>query len=304
VAIIILLLIAVSMLVVPATASNVAITVENQQVKAEYILSLQQNVTKIPDLTTSVSMASDEKLSSAFANALKVNNQTATPSNLTVNVESKGGWLNLTTSMTVTGVTVRRGDVLAVDMAWKAFNVSTNLQAGNLSYNTVGKTYLLPVTSFYANASRSLGHPNATFTGISFFVNSTAVSSQTAENYVGNFTVFDFRALQPSIDGWPRTYSVTNDTTAWRFARTSLLDFSIAAQHANQTTRLFAKYGYDAEVSVSGLARTQGNTVLVDVGTGRRELAMAGIVAITVIVAIAAQFMYRAKKKKFVRARW
>jgi hypothetical protein len=31
---------------------------------------------------------------------------------------------------------------------------------------------------------------------------------------------------------------------------------------------------------------------------------MAGIVMITVIVAIAAQFMYRARKKRFVKARW
>jgi len=292
------------MLAVPASASNIAITVENQQVKAKYNLSLQQNVTQIPDLTASVSMASDQKLSSAFSNALKVNNMTATPSNLTVNVESKGEWLNLTTSLTVTNVTVRRGDVLAVDMAWKAFNVSTNLETGNLSYNTVGERYFLPVTSFYANASRFITRPNATFSGISFLVNSTAVSAQTAENYVGNFTVFDFRALQPSLDGWPRTYGVTNDTTAWRFAPTIPLDFAIEAQRANHTTRLFAKYEYDAEVSVSGLARTQGNTVLIDVGSGRREWAMVGIVAITVIVAIAAQFMFRAKKKRFVKSRW
>lgn len=291
---------------VPASATDITVTVENQQVKAKFVLSLQQNMTQLPNQTSTLDIASDSKLSSAFTEALRAKNPSAIPSSLTLNLASKGKWLNITTGLTLSGVTEKQGDILTVDMAWKSFNVSADLQAGNLSYNALGKKYFLPVTAFYANASRLVGQPNATINGVSFFVNKTSVNGETAKNYVGNFTVFDFRALNASLDQWPRNYTLSNNTTTWQFFPASpQLDLQIEYQQMNHTTSLFANYGYNAELTVSGLARATGNTVFLDVGTGQKEMIMVGVVIATLVLAVFTQFLYRARKRKYVKVgRW
>lgn len=300
---IIILLIIVSAFVAPASASDVTITVEKEQVRAKFLLSLHQNMTQFPNQTSTLDMASDAKLSSAFAGGLKKAAPTASPSGLTVKLESTTTWLNLTTAMTVSGVTERPGDILRVDTAWRAFNVSSDLRAGNFSYNTVGSRYLLPVVQFYSNASRFVGRPNATITGVTFFINKTSVAPRTTENYVGNFTVLDFRPLDVPLEHWTRRYNLSNNTTTWRYSPPARLDLSITVQRSNRTANIYSSYGYSAEITVSGMARAQGNTLLVDVGTGQKEWIMAGIVVIGIVLAIVTQLVFRARKKKYVKFR-
>ncbi len=304
-AIITLLLIMISVFVVPASASDITVTVDKQQVKTKFILSLQQNITEFPNQTSTLTLASDAKLASAFTDALRKGNSSAAPSDLTLNLDSTTTTLDITTSMTVAGITERRGDILAVDMSWKAFNVSTDLRAGNLSYNTIGFRYLRPVAAFYSNASLFIGKPNQTITGVSFFVNKTSVGGPAAEDYVGNFTIFNFRALNAPLEAWSRTYSLSNNTTTWRYTPPQNLDFSIKVEQFNKTRNLLTSYGYGAEVTVPGLARAQGNTLFLDIGTGQKEWIMAGIVATAIVLAIVSQLLFRAKKKKYVKfGRW
>jgi hypothetical protein len=304
-AIIILLLIIVSVFIAPASASDVTIAIEKEQVQAKFMLSLHQNVTLFPNQTSTLDMASDAKLSSAFAEGLKSAAPSASPSALTVNVDSTRNWLNLTTTMTVSGVTERHGDILAFNTTWRAFNVSSDLRAGNFSYNTVGRRYFLPVVRVYSNASRFVGRPNATITGVIFYLNKTSVGPPTMEHYVGNFTMFDFRPLSPTLDQWARNYTLTNNTTTWRYLPPQRLGVSMQIQRGNVTTTFFASYGYSAEISIPALARAQGNTILVDVGTGQKEWIMAGIVALALVLALATQVIFRARKKKYIKfGRW
>lgn len=304
-AIIILLMIIVSVFVAPASASDVTITVQKEQVRAKLVLSLHQNITQFPNQTNALDMASDAKLSSAFVEGLKKAAPTASPSDLTLKVDSTTTWLNLTAAMTVLGVTERRGDILAIDTAWRAFNVSSDLRAGNLSYNTVGSRYLLLGVKFYSNASEFVGRPNATITGVIFFVDRTSVSARTAENYVGNFTFLDFRPLEVPLERWGRTYDLSNNTTTWRYSPSARLDLSITVQRLNVTTNIFSSYGYSAEITVSGMARAQGNTLLVDIGTGQKEWIMAGMIVLAIALAIVTQLVFRAKRKKYIKfGRW
>lgn len=300
-AIIILLIITASVFVVPATASDVGITVEKEQVQAKFVLSLHQNMTEFPALTSTLDMASDTKLSAAFAQGLKRAVPTASPSALTVKVDSAATWLNLTMAMAVSGVTERRGDILAVDTVWRAFYVSSDLRAGNLSYNTVGNRYFLPVVKFYANASRFVGRPNATITGVIFFVNGTSVAPDTTEKYVGNFTVLDFRPLDVPVGDWTRTYSLSNNTTTWRYSPPARMDLSVIIQRLNATLNMFSSFRYNAEITVSGMARSQGDTLLVDVGTGLKEWVMAGVIVLAIVLAIVTQLVFRARKKKYIK---
>jgi hypothetical protein len=297
----ILFVIMVSSLVVPSYASNISITIDNNQVKARFDLSLQQNMTQFPSQTTTLTMASDGKLASAFTQALNRTLSGATLSDLSLNLKSTPTSLNITTTITVTGVSGRNGDILSSNLGWKAFNVSSDLRAGDLSYNTVGNRYLRPVTEFYTNASLYVGKPNSTITGVNFLVNKTSVSGYTAEDYVGNFTLFDFRSLGLPLQAWNRTYSLSNDTTIWRYAPAQPLNISVEIQRLNQTTTIAASYGFQAEVSVPGIARARGETILIDVGTGQKEWVMSGIVAFTVILGIIALLAFRARSRRYAK---
>ena len=303
-AILVLFVIVGSLFVLPAHASDVTITIENQQVQAKLILSLQQNITRLPVQSNTLSIATNDELSSAFTKALTNASSGAAPTGLTLNLDSAGMWLNISATMIVSGVSVRNGDVLSANMTWKDFEISSNLRAGNLSYNTVGEQYLRPIAAFYSNASRFVGRPNSTITGVNFFVNRTSVSGPVAENYVGNFTVFDFRALRVPIEDWTRAYTLNNDTTTWRYTPPQLLDISIGVQRLNVTTSYFARYGYEAGITVQGIARAHGDTLLLDVGTGQKEWVMAGLIALTIILAIVTQLSFRAKKKSVKLGRW
>jgi hypothetical protein len=204
--------------------------------------------------------------------------------------------------MNLLGVSERHGDVSAVNMSWKAFNVASDLRSGNLSYNGIGKRYFRPVYEFYTNASKYVGRPNATITGVSFFMNETqAISGEEATNRVGNVTLLDFRSLSPALEQWVRTYNLSNDTTTWQYAPAPLLADSIKIQEGNNTKQFFSRYGYSAEIVAPGLARASGNTLIVDVGSGLTEWIMAGIVVLAIVSAIAAQILFRRRKKKLAR---
>jgi hypothetical protein len=69
-------------------------------------------------------------------------------------------------------------------------------------------------------------------------------------------------------------------------------------QRKNVTTHYVATFEYSAMITVPGVARAQGNAVLLDVGTGIQEWVMTAIIVITVVSAIGVQFLLRSRKKK------
>ena len=245
--------------------------------------------------------ASDGNLAPSFTHALQTVYPVANPSGVTIRVDSSSGGLNLTGAMDVSGVSNRTGDIVTANMTWLPFSVASDLKAGNLSYNDVGSQYFRSVVASYANASSLVGRPNATITGVSFFVNASAVDAPAAENYVGNFTMLDFRSLSPALDQWNSTYTLSNDTTTWRYPSSMLLNFDMKIQRKNVTTHYTATYEYSATITVPGVGRGQGNAVLADVGTGDKEWAMTAIVVIALVSAVAVQFLVRSRKKRVAR---
>jgi len=283
----------------PAFASNVTVTVNAQKVHAEYSLSLVQNVTKLPIITGTLDSNSGTNASTVFTQAMRSIEPSATPSNLQIAFASGTRNLTLMCSMDVQGVSQMKGDILTANMTWMSFNVSSDVRAQNLSLNTIGRSYFRSVVAYYGNASSFVGRPNATITGVTFFVNGTSVSSPAAENYAGNFTTMSFGSISTDISGWNRTYTLTNNTTTWRYFPPQLLNFDMRiSRKSNVTTDYTAKYGYNVTISVPGVGRAQGHTLLVDVGTGQTEWAMAAIVILVVISAISVQLLFRGRRKK------
>jgi len=297
VAAVILILIVASVCAAPASAADVTITFDKQQVQAKMILSVHQNMTRFPNQATSLDASSGANVSSAINEALRGVDPSASFSALSVKVKSNATWLNLTVVMSLAGVSERRGDVADVNMTWKAFNTTADLRVGNFSYNTVGSRYFRPVVDFYQNASKFENNPNATIKAVTFFVNGTSVAGASVANLVGNFTVLDFRSLDLPLDQWNRTYNLANNTTTWRYAPPTILNASIRVQELNKTFTLFSYYAYGALITVQGLASAHGNLLRANVGTGQQEWIMAAAVLVAVVAAVVVQVVFRRKRK-------
>ena len=282
---------------VPASASNVTVTIGAEKVHASYNLYLSQNVTALPNLTTTIDSNSNPDVSAAFTQALMKADPSASATNLNIGLTSVKGSMNLTCAMDVAGVSQVNGDIMTVNMTWLPFDVTSNIRAQNFSFNTIGNTYFQSVVAYYANASRYIGRPNATISGAIFYVNGTSVGAPAAVAYAGNFTTLNFGLLSTDIDQWNRTYTLTNDTTTWRFWPPKLFDFSMQIERGNATTEYYASYAYNAAISVLGIGRSQGTVLLVGIGGGLTEWVMAAIVVLSVIVAIGVQVRYRGRKK-------
>jgi hypothetical protein len=287
-----------SALTAPVHASNLSVAIQGTQVQTNFNLYLHQNITDLPTESTTLDSSSNPNLNSAFSKALHDTYPSAAASSVTLQIVSTKHDLNITGSMGVSGVANRTGDIVTANMTWLPFNVASDLTAGNLSYNEVGSRYFKPLVAYYGNESAFVGRPNATITGVTFFVNGSAVNPQQAQNYVGNFTTFNFGAINPSLDSWNRTYTLNNDTTTWRYPYSMTLDFDMKIQVKNVTTHYVATFSYSAIISAPGVGRSQGSAIFLDVGTGDKEWAMAAIVVIVLVSAVAVQFLLMSRKKK------
>jgi len=282
----------------PTAAANVTVTVERQQVHATFALFLVQNVTALPYVTTVIDSTSDPNAFAAFTQALRNDDPSASPSNLSIVLASTQRGLNLTCTLDILGVSQRNGDILSVNMTWLPFVVHSDLRAQNFSFNTIGSRYLRSIVTHYANASRFVGLSNATVTGVTFFVNGTSIGAPAAQDYVGNFTTLNFGPLTPNLAQWNRTYTLINNTTTWRYFPSKPLDFDMRIQRRNVTTDYVATYAYNATISVPGVGRAQGRVLLVDVGSGQTEGVMAAIVILAFVSTITVQLRYRSSKKR------
>ena len=287
-------------LLAPVHASQVTMTISNGTIGSKMTLTFHQNMTQLPSRTATLDGTTDPVLKDSFTKALQAADPSAAVSRVAVNISSTASWLNITASVDISGVTVQTGDILNTTTTWKSYYVDNDLRSGNVSFNTVGNRYLRPIYDYYVNATRSVGKPNATITGVSFFSNNnTAIAGEEAANQAGNLTLLDFRPLNVSLNQWNYTYNLQNDTTNWRLTPAPIISSSIKfTKGLNNTSVIIAGYSYSAEVVVAGLARSHGDEVLVDVGSGTRELVMAGVVTLTIILAICIQVLYRARRKR------
>jgi len=301
IAILTLAIVLLSSMYAPTSASNVTVVVEAQRVHETLALSLVQNVTALPNVTTTIDTDSDTNVSATFAQALRNADPSASLSNLTIGLTSAQRGLNLTCSLDIEGVSQRNGDILNVNMTWLPFAISSDLRVQNFSFNTIGSRYLRSVVTGYALASRLVGRPNATITGVTFYISGVSVGPPAAQNYVGNFTTLNFSPLNANILDWNRTYTLNNNTTTWRYFPSKQLDFDMRIERKNITADYVASYGYNATISVPGLGRAQGSVILVDVGTGQTEWIMAAIVILALVSTVAVQLRYKNRKKRFAK---
>ena len=106
------------------------------------------------------------------------------------------------------------------------------------------------------------------------------------------------------LEQWNKTYNIQNNTTNWRYTPPQALAVSLSGTRGlNNTFQMFANYGYDAEIVLPGVAQGSGNTLVVGVGSGHREVAMIAAVIFFIALAVGVQLLFRSKKRKVILGR-
>ena len=294
-----------STFIVPVKAAGATITIQHDgTIQSRMVLSFHQNMTQLPTRTITIDSDTDSSLMTNFSKSLAQTQPSPKLSHAIIQVVSSADWLNATASISLSGVTTFQGDIMNASTAWRAFHVDADLQADSLSYNTVGRRYIRPVYNYYVNASRFVGRPNSIITGVSFFSNQSSIGGFQAANQAGNLTLFDFRSLNGTLDQWTYRYNIENNTSTWRFSPPPAIIASIRYSIGfNKPSTIFCSYSFDAEVLVTGLARSKGNNVLVDVGSGISELVMTALVIVSIAAAVWVQVLYRRRRKKIILGR-
>ncbi len=294
-----------STFIIPVKAAGVTITIEQDgTIQSRMVLSFHQNMTQLPTRTSTIDSNTDSSLLTNFTKSLSQTQPSPKLSHVVIQLVSSGDWLNATASISLSDATTRQGDIMNASTTWKAFHVDADLQADTLSYNTVGRRYIRPVYNYYVNASRFVSRPNSTITGVTFFSNQTSIGGLQAENQAGNLTLFDFRSLNVTLDKWTYKYNLENNTSTWRFSPPPAIISSIKySRGLNKTSTIFCNYWFDSEVLVTGLARSKGNNVLVDVGSGSSELVMTALVIVSIAAAVWVCVVYRRRRKKTILGR-
>lgn len=213
-------------------------------------------------------------------------------------------WVNVTASFVVSGAVTREGDLTKADLSWKAFNLTRDLKAGNVSYNQYSRTYLGPLVSEIINQTRNTPN-NFTFVTSTIFLSNQSVSGETTLDRVGNTALLDFSTLSSQLSLWNRKYDLGNHQTTWAFDPGSILDLNIRTQvkPGNVTYHFVVNYAYNATVTVPGLAFAQGDTIVVESGSGYREVGMLAILVALFVGSLVVSVAYWTRTRRARRRR-
>lgn len=257
-----------------------------------------------PTFNGTLSSAEIQNVTVALRDAIQALSKNATVSDLEFSVVVSAKWVNLTAEFTVGGTVTLKGDIRKTDFAWKSFQLSRDLAAGNVSFNLYSRKYLRPLVSEIVNQTRS-SPSNFTFITSTFFLNNQSVSGQFALDRVGNTTVLDFSALSGTVSLWKRKYFLENHTTIWTFEPGKALDLNIRTQTApgNATYHFVADFGYNVSLTVPGLAIAESDLIIVESGSGYRELAMVAILIALFVAAVYVSIAYRYRSRRVGKRR-
>jgi hypothetical protein len=230
--------------------------------------SLFQNMTKLPQTNINISGPALLEAQSAIQDSLKSRMATLSVSSLAIRVESSKDWINTTSSFSVDGFTRPEKDTTWMNLSWIRFKVTSDLKAENLSYNLIGRRYLLPIVASLSNE-----------TGMKYYSPVfTPITPEIAAATAGNVSTFDFSGVPSNISSWPKSFDANSRMTSWATPARKALDLRIVFETANVSKTLYCYTVNVAKITVQGHGSSFGDTVIVEASTGMQEVGMLGTI--------------------------
>ena len=272
--------------IAPAEASEVSIQIQTDGVMVKIESSIYQNMTDFPALSLSLSGENLTDASNKLESALRAKCQQASVKELSMNVTSNTGWMNVSVRLEVVGVQSRKGDVLDINCTWKSFIIEQDIRVGNVSLNLVGQNCILPQVERYGNRTETIFYKRGTM----------PMTLPMARDEAGNATLFDFSSFELPIEKWSKTYNFSTQSTTWKFSAQPTLDLLVKFKEDNATKHVRAQIDPRATITAIGHATAKGDIITLDLGQGFSEVTMIGIVIALFAIAIFARIQRRKSK--------
>lgn len=258
-------------------AAGIEIEVREHDLTVTIDSSLFQNMTKLPEGRIILSGSDLNEAKLAFQEALRLKNPALDVSSLSIVVSSNAGWLNVSAQFAVNGASKVERDTMWTDLSWLPYRVSSDLKAGNLTFNLIGSKYLQPIVQSLYNK-----------TGVQFFSPVyTPILPQIAMSTAGNFSTFDFHSIVENVSSWAKSFDINSKRTSWERPSEKTLDLRIQIETGNVSKSLYAFSNTYARVSTEGRGAAFGDTIVVERPTGTWEVmmlvALSGFLGLTVV---------------------
>jgi len=186
-------------------------------------------------------------------------------------------------SFNVQGGTTNQGGNIRANLEWKAFNVTSDIQASGISINRVC-TYLASSNVFGQTSNRLLSW--------SYYVNGKLIPYTESPTDAANFVLLDFSRLSTPLDTWSQTFQANGDSTTLANTLNENLTakFTVNEAAGPLTSIFLAGFTNNVQITITGLATVQGNTILLPGGSltsglmGLLAILFSAIAIVTVFV--------------------
>jgi hypothetical protein len=285
-----------------AHASLASYMIHDGKVSVDLSLDFYQNATAMPSVNQRFTGVAAQNLTSAIQKSLMSEATSTSVNSLSGDLRSSRDWINATIHFDVTGVASQEGSLLNVNCSWIRFKVPNDLTLENVSYNRIGATYIRPAFEKYVNFDKP--PLNATIEDVAYESGTTQLSPVEAVQRAGNTTLLDFTYLAPHVEDWMMTYNLTQASTTWVYKPGPAAEMSMAVKPRGENPfTMDASYTYNATISVEGLAEARADVISTEVSGGYEPVLMLFVVIATFVVAVAASWVYRSRRKQLPRRR-
>ena len=235
---------------------------------------------------TSLSGSNATSAETAFTSALSTLLPGVSASGLTITSSSASNTTQMTVKFNVDGAIITDRGVMKVNLAWRSFEVTSNITAGVIPLNSVGS---------YLDHSPVLNNNSTSFIAWRYFADGKSIAPYQSTLAASSFQLLDFSLLSAPLDSW---HSAVNIAAGYGSTLTSSLNHNITVRQRLTepggdiiTTTFFAGYSHKVQIAIPGPSRIMGDTILID--TGSFTWVMAVLVVLFPVIAVGAFFVER-----------
>jgi hypothetical protein len=267
------LLLAVQTASIKEARGDYSVSITGSSVSVNITTAFSDNLTtvRLPTYSLALSGSNASSAASTLSSALSQLVPGASVSMLTLSSVSTANSTSNNVSFNVEGVASSTNGELRINMAWKSFDVTSDITNGNVSLNLVGN---------YLSNSSILSRPSSTIVAWSYSEDGSAISSAGSLQAASSFNLLDFSQLSEPLESWPQSFNLTGagTTTLTNMESHNMTITETLSEGGTPFTVVYlAAYSHHVRVAINGSGSIIGDSVFMDANNSN-ALIMLGII--------------------------
>lgn len=268
--------------------STFSARIERDRVHVKISSTLTQNMTSLFERKIVVSGDSLTNITKLFEKQIKARSPNAYVKDLSVYCTFTNSTVEVAVQFDVLGVVSRHEEVITANLTWRGLNVPDDLSAENVSYNLVGKAYLLKAVAYYENMTETRFYENRTLSATIY----------RAKDIIGNITMLQLKALATPLSKWQTIYNIARAETSYKLKLGRTVDLAAKRELNVSVTEFGVWMDLTGEISVSGYAKVKGDAIVSEAGIGNSQVLILASVVIPLGIAVTAHMVEKRARIK------